>query len=48
MFFQTQVSYIVNYLMPMHGVPIEIRRLILEFSGLLHVGRNRLIYHCYV
>ena len=49
MFFQTQVKYAVEYLMPVRAdVPIEIRRLILEFSGLLHVGRNSLIYHCYV
>ena len=49
MFFQTQVIYAVEYLMPVRAaVPIEIRRLILEFSGLLHVGRNTLMYHCYV
>ena len=44
------VREIVNFLLPRNHVPLplELREIILEFSGLLHVGRRSLIwYRCF-
>ena len=38
--FQTEVHEVINHLMPLPHIPIDIRRLILELSGLLHVGKR--------
>jgi len=44
---QQEARYIVNSLLPLTNVPYEIRRLILEFAGLIHVGNKSLVWFHY-
>ena len=43
---RAEVTEIVNFLLPhAHApLPLELRRLVLEFSGLLQVGRRSVIW----
>ena len=47
---QSEVADVVNFLMPRDHVPLplQLRRLVLELAGLLHVGRRSLVwYRCF-
>ncbi len=43
----TDLLFIVDRLLPIPDVPFEIRRIILEFSGLIHVGDRTLVWFCH-
>ena len=42
--FRADLLFVVNRLLPHPDLPYEIRRLILEMSGLIHVGNRSLVW----
>jgi hypothetical protein len=43
-FLNVELAFVVNHLLPIHTLPFELRRLILEFSGLIRVGHRSLVW----